>query len=344
MNSRPVIVWLAIVYLFIAAMVAVGGTVRLTGSGLSMVDWKPLIGAIPPLGEEAWTEKFEMYQQSPQFQKVNHWMRLADFKRIFFWEYIHRLLGRLIGVLFVVPWMWFVASGRLRGKSAIKTFLAFVLGGLQGLLGWYMVRSGLVDRPSVSHLRLAAHLGLALVVANYVLWLILEQVARPPDCLNEEEGRQRRWVYRGALALLALISVQVVYGALVAGTHAGHLFATFPDFGGSYWPEGIASIDPLWRDLRDNPVTLHVLHRGLGVLLLILIPMWSVFARRAIRSQAQRLAAALMVSLVVAQVGLGIVTVLYSVPTTLGVAHQLGGMALLSCAVFAVFVFGKRAP
>ena len=177
-----------------------------------------------------------------------------------------------------------------------------------------------------------------------MLWLILEQVVRPPDGLDEEEGRKHRWVYRGALALLVLISVQVVYGAFVAGTHAGHLFATFPDFGGTYWPEGIASIDPLWRDLRDNPVTLHVLHRGLGVLLLILIPMWSVFAHRAIRSQAQRLAAALMVSLVVAQVGLGIVTVLFSVPTVLGVAHQLGGMALLSCAVFAVFVFGKRAP
>ena len=344
MNSRPVIIWLVIIYLAIAAMVAVGGTVRLTGAGLSMVDGKPLMGALPPISEEAWTEKFELYQQSPQFQKVNHWMGLSDFKRIFFWEYIHRLLGRLIGVLFAVPWMWFVATGRLRGRNAAKTSLAFVLGGLQGLLGWYMVRSGLVDRPSVSHLRLAAHLGLALIVANYVLWLILEQRVRPPRSVDEEEERQRRWVYRGALGLLVLISVQVVYGAFVAGTRAGLIFSTFPDFGGTYWPAGMASMEPLWLNLRDNPVTLHVLHRALGGLLLILIPLWSVFARRATRSQAQRLAAALMVSLVVAQVGLGIVTVLFSVPTALGVAHQLGGMALLSCAVFAVFVFGNRAP
>lgn len=224
MNSRPVIIWLVIIYLAIAAMVAVGGTVRLTGSGLSMVDWKPLMGALPPISEEAWTQKFELYQQSPQFQKVNHWMGLSDFKRIFFWEYIHRLLGRLLGVLFAVPWMWFVATGRLRGRNAAKTSLAFVLGGLQGLLGWYMVRSGLVDRPSVSHLRLAAHLGLALIVANYVLWLILEQRVRPPRPVDEEEERQRRWVYRGALGLLVLISVQVVYGAFVAGTRAGLIF------------------------------------------------------------------------------------------------------------------------
>jgi heme a synthase len=344
MNSRPVIIWLVIVYLAIAAMVAVGGTVRLTGSGLSMVDWKPISGVLPPLGEDAWQEEFEQYKQSPQFQKVNHWMELDAFKRIFFWEYIHRLLGRLLGVLFALPWIAFVASGRLRGKAAVKTSIAFVLGGLQGLLGWYMVRSGLVDRPSVSHLRLGAHLGLALVVANYVLWLILEQLVSVPRCVHELEERRRRFTHRGALALLVLISVQVLYGAFVAGTHAGHLFSTFPDFAGSYWPEGIGSMEPLWLDLRDNPVTLHVLHRGLGLLLLLLIPLWSFAARRAVQSEAQRLAAALMVSAVVAQVGLGIVTVLFSVPAVLGVAHQLGGMLLLSCSVFAVFVFGRREP
>jgi len=342
MNSRPVIIWLVIVYLAIAAMVAVGGTVRLTGSGLSMVDWKPIAGVIPPIGEEAWQQEFELYKQSPEFQKVNHWMELDAFKRIFFWEYLHRLMGRLLGVLFALPWIFFVVTGRLRGKAALKTSIAFVLGGLQGLLGWYMVSSGLVDRPSVSHLRLGAHLGLALVVANYVLWLILEQVVSVPQCADAVEERHRRVTYRGAVALLVLISVQVIYGAFVAGTHAGHLFSTFPDFAGSYWPEGIGSMQPLWLDLRDNPVTLHVLHRGLGLLLLILIPLWFIAARRAVRSEIQALAAALMVSAVLAQVGLGIVTVLFSVPTVLGVAHQLGGMVLLSCSVFAVFVFGRR--
>ena len=344
MNSRPVIVWLVVVYLAIAAMVAVGGTVRLTGSGLSMVEWKPLMGALPPLSEASWTAKFEIYQQSPQFQKVNHWMQLSEFKRIFLWEYAHRLLGRLIGGLFALPWLWFVVSGRLRGKDAAKTAIAFLLGGLQGLLGWYMVSSGLVDRPSISHLRLAAHLGLALVVANYVLWLILAQVVPAVAFGDERQERLRRRSWRGAVGLLVLISVQVIYGAFVAGTRAGHLFATFPDFSGSYWPAGMGVIEPLWRDLIDNPVTMNVLHRALGVLLFFLVSLWSWFARPAVRSEVQRLAAALMVSLVVAQVGLGVFTVLFSVPTVLGVAHQLGGMALLSGAVFAVFVFGRRDP
>jgi len=343
-NSRPVLVWLVLVYLAIAAMVMVGGTVRLTGSGLSMVDWKPLMGTLPPLGEEAWNSKFELYQSSPQYQKVNHWMELEDFKHIFFWEYLHRLLGRAIGLLFAVPWLFFVVRGTLRGRAALRTGVAFVLGGMQGLLGWYMVQSGLVDRPSVSHLRLAAHLGLALLVANYVLWLILEAMPAPQPVLGAHDSKARSRTYLGALVLLALISVQVLYGAFMAGTHAGHLFSTFPDFGGRWWPAGMGVMEPLWRDFRDNPITLHLVHRLLGVALLLLVPLWSFRARRAVRCQRQRLAVALLPSVVIAQVGLGVVTVLFSVPVTLAVAHQLGGMTLLSCAVFAVFVFGKRAP
>ena len=343
-DSRPIIIWLLLVYFSIAAMVALGGTVRLTGSGLSMVDWKPLMGTLPPLGEEAWLDKFELYKSSPQFKKVNYWMELADFKRIFFWEYLHRLMGRLLGLIFALPWLWFVVTGRLRGRAAGRTAIAFVLGGLQGVLGWYMVRSGLVDRPSVSHLRLAAHLGLALLVANYVLWLLLEYLVPPLPSAEGATEKARRTALTGAWALLALISVQVIYGAFVAGTRAGHLFATFPDFSGSYWPAGLGTIQPIWLDLRDNPVTLHFIHRFLVLLIAVLVPIWFLVTRKAVRSTPQRLAAALMVSTVVAQVGLGVATVLLSVPPVLGVAHQLGGMALLSCAVFAVFVFGKRSP
>jgi len=337
-------IWLVLVYLAIAAMVMVGGTVRLTGSGLSMVDWQPLMGTLPPLGEEAWGERFEQYKTSPQYSQVNHWMQLADFKRIFLWEYGHRLLGRLLGLLFAVPWLYFVVRGRLRGRDAMRTGVAFVLGALQGVLGWYMVRSGLVDRPSVSHLRLAAHLGLALVVANYVLWLILQGLPASVSAEIAADRGPRRAVWRGAVALLVLVAVQVLYGALVAGTHAGLLFPTFPDFGGSWWPAGLAAMEPAWRNLRDNPITLHVIHRLLGLALALLIPLWWLRARRAVRSPAQRLAAALLLSVVIAQVGLGVAVVLFSVPVTLGVAHQLGGMALLSCTVFAVFAFGERAP
>ncbi len=342
MNSRPVLIWLCVVYLAIAAMVMVGGTVRLTGSGLSMVDWKPLMGTLPPLGEEAWNEKFDLYKDSPQYRTVNHWMELPDFKRIFFWEYLHRLMGRLLGVLFALPWLVFVVRGTLRGRDALRTGVAFVLGGLQGILGWYMVQSGLVDRPSVSHLRLAAHLGLALLVANYVLWLILPGLCAPPPTADSAEARTRRRVRLAALGLLVLVCVQVLYGAFMAGTHAGRLFPTFPDFAGSYWPAGVGVMEPLWLDLRDNPITQHVVHRALGIALLFLVPLWSLLSRTAIRSEGQRLAVALMPSMVLAQAALGIVTVLYSVPTILAVAHQLGGMALLSCAVFTVFVFGSR--
>ncbi|MBW2223699.1 MAG: COX15/CtaA family protein [Deltaproteobacteria bacterium] len=178
-TSRLVATWLLFLYLMVFAMVIVGGATRLTGSGLSMVQWHPFMGALPPLSESDWTETFQKYQASPQYKLVNHWMLLSDFKRIFLWEYAHRLLGRLIGVFFIVPWLLFLVQRRLDRPLAWKTFVAFLLGGAQGLLGWFMVKSGLVDNPEVSHYRLAAHLGLALLVGQYLLWLFLDLRAPP---------------------------------------------------------------------------------------------------------------------------------------------------------------------
>ena len=163
----PVFYWLVAVYLMIAAMVLIGGVTRLTGSGLSMVTWRPLMGTLPPLNEADWLAVFEQYKQSPQYLQVNDWMGLSDFKRIFFWEYVHRLFGRLIGLVFFIPWVWLAFRKHLRGRWAARSAVAFVLGGLQGLLGWYMVKSGLVDEPTVSHYRLAAHLSLAFFVGAF---------------------------------------------------------------------------------------------------------------------------------------------------------------------------------
>ncbi|MEZ4463423.1 MAG: COX15/CtaA family protein [bacterium] len=171
--DRAVRAWLWVVWGMILTMVVVGGITRLTGSGLSMVEWRPLMGALPPLSEAEWLAVFEQYKQSPQYQQVNHWMTLGDFERIFFWEYFHRLLGRLIGVVVLVPGLWFLVRRRLRGKRAVQVLLAFVFGGLQGLLGWYMVKSGLVDVPAVSHYRLAAHLSLAFFVGCWILWILM---------------------------------------------------------------------------------------------------------------------------------------------------------------------------
>ena len=328
-NNRPVVLWLIAVFAAVCAMVGLGGTVRLTGSGLSMVEWHPLMGTLPPLGQQAWQATFDAYKASPQFEQVNHWMDLAAFKRIFFWEYLHRLVGRLIGVLFALPWLWFVVRRRLVRRDALRTGIAFVLGGLQGLLGWYMVRSGLVDRPEVSHYRLAAHLGLALLLACYLLWLALDLGSERPTRAAAPATTARRigWL------LLALVAIQVTWGAFMAGTRAGFLFPTFPKIGAVWLPGG-------WglRDIAHHPVAIHVIHRGLGTVLLVAIPAWAWLSRRAADDLRRRRALMLASGVVALQYGLGVAAVLLSVPVSVGVAHQLGGVALLCTLTYAVFV------
>jgi heme a synthase len=327
-SLRPVITWLIAVWVAVCAMVLLGGTVRLTGSGLSMVEWHPLMGTLPPMGQQAWDATFDAYKASPQFRQVNHWMDLDAFKRIFFWEYLHRLTGRLIGVLFALPWLWFIVRRRLVGRDALRTGVAFVLGGLQGVLGWYMVSSGLVDRPEVSHYRLAAHLALALVVACYLLWLVLDLGDREdrPAARNATAARRVAWL------LLALVAVQVVWGAFMAGTRAGFLFPTFPKIGGLWLPGG-------WtlRDIAEHPIAIHVVHRGLGTILLLAIPAWAWLSRRVADNPRRRRALMLSTGAVALQYGLGVACVVLSVPVSLGVAHQLGGVALLSALVYAIF-------
>lgn len=325
--QRAVVVWLIAVYVMVFLMVLIGGITRLTGSGLSMVEWRPLMGAIPPLSEEAWVEVFEEYKAFPQYQKVNGWMDLAAFKKIFFWEYIHRLWGRLIGVAVFVPWLYFLAKKKLTEKTKVGALIAIALGGAQGVLGWYMVKSGLVDVPAVSHFRLAAHLLLALVVSQWLLWLILDLVA--PWRASAPPLPGGRSLPR---ALLALLYLQITYGAFVAGMRAGFMSSTFPDMNGEYLPGAFFTSASLLNDLLHSPLAIHYTHRALGTLALLSFIGAGVFLSRATSSKSDRLLAQSLIYMVMLQFALGVITVVFSVPVPWAVAHQGGGVILLGLA------------
>lgn len=332
--DRAVVVWLWTVYAFIAAMVLIGGITRLTGSGLSMVTWHPLMGALPPLNEADWLTVFEQYKQSPQYLQVNHWMTLGDFKRIFFWEYFHRLFGRLIGVVFFLPWLYFTVRRRLQGRWAVRAFIAFVLGGLQGLLGWYMVKSGLVDVPEVSHFRLAAHLSLAFFVGAYIVWLALDMrpgADRRPDARLSRLG----W------AFIAVMAVQIVYGAFMAGTRAGFMYQTWPDMNGALIPATVGTMSPIWHDLVSNLDTINLIHRSLAWVVAALALAMAVALWRRADARSRRASLAVGGGVLV-QFVLGVLTVLYAVPTALGAAHQLMAYFLLTAALVATHGVSAR--
>lgn len=324
---RPVMWWLGSLCAFVMLMVVVGGITRLTGSGLSMVDWKPVTGALPPLTERAWDEEFRRYREFPQYRSLPT-MTLAEFKQIFFWEYLHRLLGRLLGLVFVVPWAYFVFKRAFTKAMSWRLLGALGLGGLQGALGWFMVKSGLVDVPHVSHFRLAAHLSLALLVLGYLAWILLDVRA----AAEVREGPRASRRLRAALrAVLVLLVAQIVYGALTAGLHAGLGYNTFPTMGGHWVPPEAFALEPAWRNVVENRTTVQLLHRGLGALLVSSVAVVWALSRRAPLEPRARRAVHLLLAVVAAQFALGVATLLLFVPITLAVAHQLG-----ACIVFLV--------
>lgn len=324
-NSRAVRIWLLCVYAFVFLTMVIGGITRLTGSGLSMVEWKPLIGALPPLTASQWQHTFELYQQFPQYQEVNHWMTLSDFKEIFFWEYLHRISARLIGVVFFIPWLYFILRKKIRGALARKTFVAFVLGGLQGLLGWYMVKSGLANRPEVSHLRLAAHLSLAIFVAHYILWIYLG--LRGPTPKRPKDTKQ----FWAILALLLIVALQIIYGAFMAGSRAGYLFSSFPDMNGYFFPPGTGS-HGLVVSLFYDPAVIHFLHRCLGWIVAFAVCGYFWRFRRH-HAESSPKAANVLLYLIFAQFLLGVATVMTHVNITIATLHQAGGFFVVTAVV-----------
>jgi len=329
--SAPVRGWLWVVFVTILMMTVLGGITRLTGSGLSMVTWHPLMGVLPPLNEADWNEVFVLYQASPEYQQVNSWMTLADFKRIFFWEYCHRVFGRMIGLIVIGPWLWFLVRGQLTKRWAGRTILLFVLGGLQGLMGWFMVRSGLVDMPRVSHFRLAAHLLLAFLCAQYAVWLALDGVPRP----TTPRPSAPRAVRLSVLGVIGLVVLQIGFGAFTAGTHAGLVAATFPDVNGHWLPGAFVGDGGVIQSVLHSPAMIAWIHRMLGLLVLA-----GVMAAVALwwRSGLARLRrpGALLLALTLAQVGLGIATVVWRVPTSLAVIHQATALLLLTSLTWAL--------
>lgn len=318
--AAPVRRWLLGVIALIVCMVAVGGITRLTGSGLSIVEWQPLMGAIPPLDAAQWQETFAKYQASPQYRLTNAGMSLDEFKQIFFWEYIHRLLGRLIGVAFFLPLVWFWSRGLVTGALRGRLVFALLLGGLQGLMGWLMVKSGLVDEPRVSHLRLAAHLGLALLIMGWLAWLVLD--ARPRDPAARPFPRLLAWAILGCGAL------QIVYGAFVAGLRAGWGFNTFPKMGDAWLPDAVFALEPWWINLLHGHAAVQFVHRWTGTLLLLLVAAAWLRARGDTATRV-RAAATLLLALVIVQYGLGVYTLVNVVPIVPAVIHQAWAALLL---------------
>ncbi|MCE1236923.1 MAG: COX15/CtaA family protein [Hyphomicrobiales bacterium] len=332
--DRPVRLWLYLVAALIFAMVIVGGVTRLTESGLSITEWQPLLGALPPLSDADWQAAFDRYREIPQYRLMNAGMSLEEFRSIYWWEWSHRLLGRAIGVVFAVPLIVFWATGRIPRARLARLSALFVLGGLQGAIGWWMVSSGLADRVDVAPLRLAVHLTFAAMIYAAVLWTALTLSSR---------GRSPRPspVRRiGAAAVLGWIFLQIFLGALVSGNHAGLVYDTWPLMNGDLMPPDVFAMSPLWTDLVENPATVQFLHRMSAYVLLALVMVQFVTIVVTARTATARVSAFVLGFAVVFQIMVGISTLLMHVPFALALIHQATAMGVLTAAVIhAVSVF-----
>lgn len=326
--NRAMALWLLAVAGLVFLMVMLGGATRLTQSGLSMVHWQ-FSGALPPMDTAAWTAEFERYKQFPEYRKINRGMALAEFKTIYWFEYSHRMLGRLIGLAFALPFAWFLVRGQVGWRLAPKLTGLLLLGGLQGLVGWWMVKSGLVDRPDVSHYRLTVHLGLAFAIFGALLWVAFDLLkpVRPDAALSRSP--LKGW----SLAVVLLVFVQSLLGGLVAGLNAGLVYNTFPLMDGMLFPPELFHATPWWLNLLENPVTLQFNHRvGALVVTIAIVLVW-LWSRRVGVDRGTRRAIDAMLLALAGQVALGVLTLIHMVPVGLGVAHQGGALVLLGSSI-----------
>jgi heme a synthase len=322
---RAVGFWLLSVALVILAMVTIGGLTRLTGSGLSITQWQPIMGAIPPLNDAQWADAFAQYRRIPQYIVENRGMTLEGFKGIFWWEWTHRLLGRLLGVLFIVPFLWFASIGAIRRSDWPRMLLLFALGGLQGFIGWWMVASGLEVRTSVSQYRLAIHLGTALLLLVAILWIALEYL----------RGGKSTGMSKRATGFAVLVYFQMLLGALVAGLHAGLIYNSWPDMNGRVLPEDPFFAQPWWINFFENPGLAQFDHR-IGAYLVAACAVWVYFQGIRLSGYA-KLSAKVVAIITIVQIALGITTLLLQAPEWLAAAHQVTAACLLCAAVWHAF-------
>lgn len=320
--------WLVLVAAMVFAMVIVGGATRLTDSGLSITEWKPLLGAIPPLSEAHWLEALEKYRQIPEYQLINKGMSLDEFKFIYWWEWGHRFLGRAIGVVFFVPFVFFWLTGRLHKSQVPRLLVLFVLGGLQGALGWYMVMSGLVERTDVSQYRLSAHLTLATIIFAAIVWTALG--------VGRDKRQPVSTVTLGwsALALTGLIIAQTALGGFVAGLDAGLSHNTWPLMDGRLVPNGLMAMEPAWRNFFENVLTVQFQHRIMAYIIAILALLHAARAVSEKNPPSVRMSGFAILFAVLAQIGFGIWTLLAHVPITLGLIHQGGALVVLAACIW----------
>lgn len=329
--DKGVLNWLYLGIILIFLMVMLGGYTRLTQSGLSMVDWQPIMGAIPPLSEGEWEESFEMYKASPEFKKLNYNYTLADYKRIYWPEYLHRLFGRLIGLAFVIPFVFFLIRRRIPSYLIKWCFLILGLGAFQGLLGWFMVKSGLTDEPRVSHFRLAAHLLTAFCTICVVYWTSLR--LRFPNGLSVVKSPFRRWSF----IFMALLILQIIYGAFVAGKDAGLIHNTWPLMDGYSLHPAATSLKPFILNVINHPSMLQFIHRTLAIFVLVFgVLMWWQGRRRGVITTFQK-ALDLLALVLFLQFVLGVITLLFRIPVWAGLLHQSGALVLLLATVYLIY-------
>jgi heme a synthase len=334
-DNKKVIYWLLTGCLLIFIMVIVGGITRLTDSGLSISNYKLITGTIPPIGETQWQEAFNLYKQYPEYQKLHYHFNIEDFKSIYFWEWLHRLIGRLIGLVFIIPFLYFLATKQLTKKTIKKCLVLLFLGGFQGFLGWYMVKSGLVDMPDVSHYRLAAHLTTAFLTFAATLWVALDLYYPNSKSINIK--------FRNLIIISYIILIiQIIYGAFVAGLKAGLLHNHWPLMNeNKFIHETVYVLEPFYKNFTENPSGIQFIHRTLAYLVIIsIVILWIKGRKISVNSLQQNVLNALLV-LVCCQFLLGIFTILFAVPLWLGIAHQIGAFFLLSAMTFTLHRFSK---
>lgn len=330
----PVVSWLVIGCVLIACMVLIGGITRLTGSGLSIPEWKPIMGALPPLNDAQWEEAFTKYKAIPQYKLTNQHMDMDGFKIIFFWEYLHRNWGRLMGLVFIVPFVIFWRKGLLKGWLRKRSLAILIGGGSVGALGWFMVASGLQDLANVSHYRLAIHLSAAFVVFSMVLWTVFDIREGRRGVLQSDGTAVGRW----ARGLLVLLTLQIVWGAFTAGLGAGYIYNTWPLMNGEFLPDNVMVHGSLWKDFSDHRDGVQFIHRNLAWLVAAAFVGVAIHYRKV---GTMRGAWAWLLAGVVLQFTLGVLTVLTHVHIVLGVVHQMGALLLLTALLYVLHRTGR---